>query len=105
MEMYEAGWTSDLGIIALRKWSLDGKAAQRGRSSKDMGDVGEGNRAGACADTDTNADADANTGDSGNGSGSGSDDKEGDRRVNGIIGVGGWLKDGKEVDGMDKSTF
>ena len=49
--MYEAGWTSDLGIIALRKWSLDERSAE--------GDGGNGN------------------------SGSG------------IIGVGGWIRNGK----------
>ena len=48
--MYDAGWTSDLDIIALRKWSLDEKKSAEG-------DGGAG-----------------------------------------IIGVGGWLKHGKNLE-------
>ena len=73
--MYEAGWTSDLGIIALRKWSLDGVETNRrkGLRVKDGVDNGSG----------------------------------GDNKMasgNGIIGVGGWLKDGKEMEETEEGN-
>ena len=82
MEMYEAGWTSDLGIIALRKWSLDERQV-KGKVEENGGDAGGSNVVDA---------------DSGKSDGVGDEKDRGTGSKGGIIGVGGWIRYGKRVN-------